>query len=210
MGTRSDRRHHRLVVAATSAAFGALIVGGAARAQSMEAEALVNEGRKLMNERRWAQACEAFEASNRIKPRTRTLLRLGECRELNQQLASAWAAYRDALAGAREPRWRDLATVKVAELQSQLSYLTVSVSDESWVEGLMLTYNGKPLEPIFWNRTLLVDGGDYVIAGRAPGREEWRTLVHVPVEGARVSVEVPKLEEVRASPPPPACDACPR
>jgi hypothetical protein len=156
------------------------------------------------------QACEAFEASNHIKPRARTLLRLGECRELNLQLASAWTSYREVLARAQDPRRRELATAKAAELESQLSHLTVLVSDEARVEGLTLTYNGKSLEPMLWNRALPIDGGDYIIAGRVSGREAWRTVVHVPVEGARVSVEVPRLEEVREPTPPPARSACSR
>jgi serine/threonine-protein kinase len=82
----------------------------------------------------------------------------------------------------------------------RLSFLTVSVSEESRVDGLTLTRDGKPFNPTLWNRALPVDGGDYIIAGRAPGHEEWQTTVHVAVEGAKASVEVPRFKELMSLP----------
>jgi cytochrome c-type biogenesis protein CcmH/NrfG len=66
-----------------------LLTASSLRAQSAEAEALFTEGDTLMKQGKVAEACEAFEASNRIEPRAGTLIRLGECREQNHQLASA-------------------------------------------------------------------------------------------------------------------------
>jgi hypothetical protein len=190
------------MIAATSIVLILIAGGSPALAQSAEAEGLFNDGNKLMSEGRIAQACDAFEASNRVEPRAGTLLRLGDCRERNQQLASAWSAYKDSLSRAKDPRKHDFATAKATALESRLSYLTVSVS-EGHIEGLTLTRNGKSLDPMLWNRALPVDGGDYVIVGRAPGHEEWQTTAHVPVEGANVSVEVPKFKALSklVSPP---------
>jgi hypothetical protein len=167
-----------------------------AHGQSAEAEGLFNDGNKLIAEGKLALACDAFETSNRVEPRAGTLIRLGECREQNQQLASAWSAYKDALTRVKDPRKREVATAKARALESRLSYLTVSVSDERRIDGLTLTRNGKSFDRILWNRTLPIDGGDYIIAGRAAGYKEWQTTVHVPVEGGKVSVEVPKLKEL--------------
>src|ERR1043165_3380571 len=50
----------------------------AAFAQSADAEALFDQGNKLMADGKLAQACDSFEASNRIEPRAGTLLQLGE------------------------------------------------------------------------------------------------------------------------------------
>jgi hypothetical protein len=183
------------------------------RAQSAEAEALFNDADKLMAEGNIAGACEAFEASNRIEPRAGTLIRLGECRELNHQLASAWSAYKDALTRVRDPRKRDLARAKVAVIEPRLSYLTVLVSDEARVDGLALSRNGRPLDAGLWNRAVPVDGGAYVIGGQAPGHEEWNTTVAVPFERGKVSVEVPKFKEmvklIAPEPPPQGPSAAP-
>lgn len=194
MWARLDLQRGGSSIAATSVAFimvSGLAGGGRAHAQSAEAEELFDDGNTLMAEGKLAQACDAFEASNRVEPGAGTLIRLGECREQNQQLASAWSAYKGALTRVKDPSKREIATASAGALEARLSYLTVSVSEESRVEGLTLTRNGKPFDPALWNRALPVDGGDYVIASRAPGREAWQTTVHVAVERAKVSVEVP-------------------
>jgi len=187
-------------IAATSLA---VFLATPAHAQSAEAEALFNDADKLMAEGKLAAGCDAFEASNRIEQRAGTLIRLGECRELNHQLASAWSAYKDALTRVRDPHKRELARAKVAALEPRLSYLTVLVSDEARVDGLALSRNARALDPALWNRAVPVDGGAYVIGGRAPGHEEWNTTVAVPPEGGKISVEVPKFKEIVKLVPPP-------
>src|SRR4051812_8166985 len=92
---RKDRRpmpriHRPRSIAATSVLVAGLFLARAAHAQSAEAEQLFREGDRLMTEGKTVEACDAFEGSNRIEPRAGTLIRLGECREKNHQLASAW------------------------------------------------------------------------------------------------------------------------
>lgn len=208
-----DRRHPvqaRRSIAAISAACAVVVaIAGehAAGAQSAEAEALFEQGSQLMAAGKLADACDAFEASNRIESRAGTLVRLGECREQNHQLASAWSAYKDALTRARDPRKRDIAVAKVAQLEPRLSYLTVSVADDARVDGLALARNGGALDPGLWNRAVPVNGGQYIIAGRAPGHEEWQTTVTVPDEGGKVAVEVPKFKELAKLVPSPSADS---
>ncbi len=194
-------------IAATSALALAIIAAapGRALAQSAEAEAMFADGDKLMAAGKLSEACESFEASNRIEPRAGTLIRLGECREQNQQLASAWSAYKDALTRVKDPRKKEIAVAKVASIEPRLSYLTVSVADEARVDGLAITRNDKPLDPALWNRAIPVDGGAYTIGGAAPGHEQWRTTVEIAPEGGKVSVEVPRFKEIikLVEPPPP-------
>ena len=176
--------------------------GGAARAQSGSAAALYNEGYRLLDEGKLAEACEAFEASNRALPGAGTYIGLGHCRERNHQLASAWSAYQDAQARARDAEKRDFASARIAALAPRLSYLTVTVSTTNRAAGLTIARNGTRLDPRLWNRRLPIDGGDYVIEARAPGREPWKIHVHVPEEGGQITTAVPDLEaEVAPSPP---------
>ncbi len=192
-------------IAATSAAFViATLVGlSSARAQNAEAELLFRDGDRLMAAGDFAKACDAFEGSNRIEARAGTLIRLGDCREKNNQLASAWSAYSDALSRVKDPKKREIAQAKVSALEPRLSYLTISVADESRVAGLTITRNGTTVDALLWNRGAPVDGGEYVIAGRAPGHEEWSTKVTVKPEADKVSVEVPKFKELATLAPPP-------
>lgn len=189
-----------------------LTAASPSRAQSAEAEALFNEGNKLMAARKVPQACDAFEASNRAEPRAGTLLHLGACREQNHQLASAWSAYKDALARAKDPVKREVAAARASALEPRISYLTVSIAEHDRLAGLTLTRNGAAFDSTLWNRPLPLDGGDYVIAGRAPNHEDWQITVRVGDEGARLSVAVPRLKELpgpRAAAPPRVVDPRP-
>jgi len=175
----------------------AALAGGTASAQNADAEALFTEGDQLEAAGKIDQACDAFEASNRIESRAGTLIRLGQCREKQQRLAAAWSAYKDSLTRVKDPKKKAIAEAKVKELEPRLSYLTVLVPDESRIDGLVVTRNGVTLDPALWNRAAPVDGGTYTIAGEAPGHESWRTTVEVGVEKDKKSVEVPKFKELR-------------
>ena len=199
MRNKPDPARRRTSIVATSLVC-LLAYAGPARAQSAEAEALFDAGDKLMSEGKLTEACESFEASNRIEPRAGTLIRLGECREQNHQLASAWSAYKDALTRVKDPNKREIATSKAAELEPKLSHLTVTVGGDHKADGLAVTRNGKPIDPLVWNRPLPVDGGDYVIAAGAPGFHDWTTTITVPAEHGESTVQVPALEALPRPP----------
>jgi hypothetical protein len=186
-------------IAAISIVAAAIVVVAPARAfaQNAEAEALFVDGERLMKEGKIVEACDAFAASNRIEARAGTLINLGLCREQNGQLASAWSAYKDALTRAKDPKKQQVASERVASVEPRLSYLTISVPDESRVDGLALTRNGFAVDAVLWNRAVPVDGGTYKIAGHAPGHEEWSTTVEVPKEKGKISVEVPRFKDLQ-------------
>lgn len=193
-------------IAATSVVCAILTTVDSPRAfaQNAAAEALFGDGERMLKEGKVAEACDAFEASNRIETRAGTLVNLGLCREQNGQLAAAWSAFKDALARAKDPKKKQIAADQIAAIEPKLSYLTISVADESRVDGLVVTRNGQPVDSALWNRAVPIDGGTYVIAGRAPGHEEWSTTVEVPREQGKTSVEVPRFKELAKliAPPP--------
>lgn len=118
---------------------------------------------------------------------------------------SAWSAYKDALTRVKDPAKKAVAEGRVAALAPILSYLTISVPDEARVDGLVVTRNGKDLDPALWNRAVPVDGGVYTISGQAPGHETWSTTVEVAVQADKVSVDVPRFKEIsRLVEPPPS------
>ena len=208
MPARRDLPRRPSSIAAISTVLAMLALSRPSHAQSAEAEALFNEGNQLMTEHKLAQACEAFEASNRAEPRAGTLIRLGECREQNQQLASAWSAYRDALNRVKDPRKREYATSRAGGVEQRLSYLKVSVAADGKLDGLVITRNGKPLDPTLWDRSLPVDGGEYVIVARAPDHDEWQATASVAIEHGNITLEVPRLKE-RSTPTPPTSGTTP-
>jgi len=162
-----------------------------ARAQSPEAESLFEQGDALMNQGKLAEACDAFDASNKIEARAGTLIRLGDCREKNHQIASAWSAYKDALTRVKDEKKKQIATDKVASLAPRLSYLRINVANP--IAGLEITRAGHVLAPAEWNHPLPIDGGTYAISVRAPGYSTWTSSVVVPDEHGQIVVDVPAL-----------------
>ncbi len=174
--------------------------GAMAQNHAADAEQRFRDGKKLMAEKKFAEACDAFETSNRLDPSTSTLANLADCREKNGQIQSAWTAFLTVERELRNDKSMDglhkTAKARAKDLEARLSYLTVSVARGSDIDGLTLTRNGEAFDPGLWNTAIPVDGGSYTIAGRAPGHEEWSTTVTVPAEGGRIGVDVPRFKEV--------------
>src|SRR5262245_45251859 len=97
MQAQRDLQHYRGLIPTTtlprrwtgaiSMTLGVVFLSRSAYAQSADAEALFEQGNQLMADGKLGQSCDSFEASNQIEPRAGTLIRLGECREQNQQFA---------------------------------------------------------------------------------------------------------------------------
>ncbi|HEY5922024.1 MAG TPA: hypothetical protein VIV11_10160, partial [Kofleriaceae bacterium] len=173
---------------------------------SPQAEQLFRDGRDLVKQGKFAEGCAKLEASQRIEPNINTLLNLAACREKAGQLATAWALFIRAGADARkagaDPKLIQVAADYVSKLEARLPYVTVSVPDTSRVEGLVLTLDGRTLDPAEYNQGIPVDPGKHEVVGRAPGHEPWTTSVSV-VEAERKSVEVPRFKELSKLAPDP-------
>ena len=192
------------------------VLSGSLHAQPMDvsAEALFREGRKLLKEGKVAEACDKLEASARIDEGVGTLLNVGDCREKNAQLATAWAAFLHAAssAHAKHDEREALAKQRAAALEPRLSLLTISVPESSRVDGLVIKRNDVPVDPALWNEGVPVDAGTYEISGEAPGHEPWSTKVVIRGEAQKQSVEVPRFKQLRdlsaaVTPPPVAAVA---
>ncbi len=184
-----------------------LVVGGSPDATSQpataQAEQLFRDGKRLMADGNFAEACEAFDGSMRKDPAVSTLLNLADCREKNQQYASAWAYFLDAArqtnANAALEAMHVTAQRRADSLEAKLSYLIINVPDEARVEGLTITRNGVAVDTAEWNRDIPVDGGRYVIAGKAPAYEAWSTTLDVANAKDKQSVNVPRFRAAVAT-----------
>lgn len=203
-------RPARLAHATTLLAFalGTLAPIAAHGQASPQAEALFRDGKQLIKEGKLAEACAAFEGSERAEHNVATVLSLADCREKNRQYASAWALFLQADSQTRsDPARAALNTTakrRARALESRLSYLTINVPDESRIPDLLVTRDGAPVDPAEWNRAIPADGGSHVIAGKAPGHESWSTTVTLQSESDKQAVEVPRfkaLPEIVNRPP---------
>jgi hypothetical protein len=177
----------------------AALAPSTARGQaSPQAEALFRDGKQLMKDGKLGEACAAFEGSERAEHNVATVLSLADCREKNHQYASAWALFLQADSQTRsDPTKAVLNTTakrRARALESRLSYLTINVPDESRIPELVVSRDGAPVDPAEWNRAIPADGGDHVIAGKAPGHESWSTTVTLRPETDKQAVEVPRFK----------------
>ncbi|MEO7732863.1 MAG: hypothetical protein ABIY55_18000, partial [Kofleriaceae bacterium] len=178
----------------------ALAAGGGPRAYaqsaSAQAQSLFDEGRKLMKAGKTAEACAAFESSQKLDPAVTTLLNLADCRETNQQLATAWGVFGDANRLARttsNDKLARIASSHVQKLAPRLSKLTITVAADRNVAGLQILRGADVVDPASWNHALPIDGGTYAITARAPGRTPVTLSKTIKVEGDNQTVEIPAL-----------------
>ena len=172
-----------------------------------EAEALFREGRDLLAAGDTARACDAFERSQRIDPTIGTLLNVGDCREKNGQLATAWAVFLDAERQTRNAtdddtrHLHDIAVAHAASLEPRVPKLAINVTRP--VPGLAIRRGDAPVDPNTWNHPGPIDGGTYTIVASAPGYVEWSSSVTVHPDGDTQQVDVPALSPIPVVVPPP-------
>lgn len=180
-----------------------------ARAQTggsdVAAQALFDEGRKLMGEKNYAAACPKLAESQRMAPSGGTLLNLAECYEKNGQTASAWAAWKDAAGRANAAGKADVekrASDRAAALEPQLSKLTIALANGSDVTGLEVKLDGAAVGHATFGTPLPVDPGSHTVDANAPGKQPWQSKVDVAAKQKDAAVTVNLIDAPVAPPPP--------
>lgn len=188
-----------LLIAACSA-----LHGSDARADAgAMAEALFQQGRKLLEQGHVAEACEKLESSYRIDAALGTLVNLAGCHEKQGRLATAWGEYNEAITAAKragQAGREQLARARVVALTPRLSHLIVNVSAPARVDGLALTIDGVPLAPGAWGTPIPVDAGAHTIVAAAPRRISQTTPTRVD-EAQSVVLTLPLLDLAPVPPP---------
>ncbi len=175
------------------------VVGAGEEARGgSDAERLFEEGRALMLDHRFEEACPKIAESQRIEPRVGTLLNLAVCHEQTGKVATAWVQYQQVLTSARaegQSERERLATERIAAVEARVPWLTIGVSTGEPVHGFAVHLDGAPLEPMAWNREMPVDPGEHRVMATAPERKTWERQF-VLREGQRMTIEVPLLSPV--------------
>jgi hypothetical protein len=200
----------RMVLAAALTA--STLVRTAAATEPGEAEALFEEGRRLVSLKRFAEACPKFAASKRLEAGIGVGLWLGDCLESNGQTASAYREFVETanLAQERADPRESVARGRANTLLPHLSRIVLSpmapVGDNVEVDC-----DGSPFPRTRWSTGLFVDPGPHHLRAKDGGTPFWEADVAV---GARADVETVRLaldQPLVPSPPStPAAAAPPR
>src|SRR5690606_15467799 len=170
------------------------------------AETLYNEGRRLVEEGKFQEACPKFAESYRIDPATGTLLNLAACQEALGRYASAWTQYQEAVIAARRDQRPDrvsYAQERLAAIEPKLSWLTIQVPVAARVEGLALTLDGVRIGEAAFGVATPIDAGVHHVEASAPGYRAWTEELSITKEGERYTLNVPALEPAPEEPAPP-------
>ena len=179
----------------------ACVMGGSTSARAQKtgdkaaAEALFDEGRRLMSSGHYELACSKFEASQALDAGVGTMLNLADCYEKLGKTASAWAQFRETISAARKAGSLErerVARQRVEALEQKLSYLTIV----TWKgQDVNVRRDGVAVDDAVLGTAIPVDPGTHVIDASAPGKRSWATQVQIGDHADRVSVAVPILAE---------------
>lgn len=180
-----------LVVAALS------LAAPRAEAQSTSAaRAKRAEGQQFLEAGKYAEACAAFDASQKLEPDVGTLTFVAACREMEGRLATASATFTDVRQQAHatgDAAREQAATNHIDDLAPRLSRLTISVPVASDVTDLEIQRDGEVVPRARWNQPVPVDGGKHTITARAPGRQAWTETREINPERDAQTVVIPVL-----------------
>lgn len=171
---------------------------GKSTAVAAMAEALFKEGKRLLGERKVAEACRKFESSYRIDPAPGTLLNLAMCHEQEGKLATAWGEFNESLQIAKKTNRADRAKIArehISAIEPLLSRFVVLVPEGAAKIGMTVEMDSVPLEEGAWGTAIPIDAGEHKAVVRAPKHKTWEKLLTVE-HGKVATVVVPKLEKI--------------
>jgi len=186
-----------------------------ARAQGSSeaaATALFDDGRRLMGEHKFAEACPKLAESQRLAPSGGTLLNLADCYEHTGQTASAWVAWKDVASRANAAGKGDVekrAQTRAAALEPALAKLTIAVDAGSDVSGLDVKRDGVEVGHAEFGSAIPVDPGAHLIEASAPKKKAFSVKVDVVPKQTDARVTVTLEDDPAASTPPPPPETTP-
>ncbi|HEV8247428.1 MAG TPA: hypothetical protein VGP93_16735, partial [Polyangiaceae bacterium] len=169
-----------------------------AQSNAALAESLYQEGKRLMGEKKYSDACPKFAESQKLDAATGTLLNLAACYEEWGKYATAWAHFSDALVAAKRES-QDF-RVKYAQdhlsaLEEKLTRLQVDVAPEAKLPGLEVKLDGSVLSSASFGVPSPVDPGTHVIEAAAPGKKSRRIELQANAPKSVVKALVPAFED---------------
>ena len=200
-----------------------LLAPAAAHAQNNKevvAESLFQEGKRLMTEGKYVEACPKLAESNRLDPGAGALTALALCHKAEGKWASSWSEFKDVVSLARRDGRKDreqVALASIAELEPKLSRLSIEVDATTLAPGEEILLDDVLFARAAYGQSLPADPGVHRVTARAPGKKPWETTTTIAEKKDQkpiiVVVKVPALEDapveapiVTQAPSPPTMD----
>jgi tetratricopeptide (TPR) repeat protein len=184
--------NHKLVIAA--------VLALSAPAFADKADEVFKQAKKLMAEKKYAEACPKFEKSYQMDPGIGGQLNVGKCYEEWGKLGKAYRAYTDALKKAEESNDNRAEKIKklVAQLEPQVPRLVIHIPPDADTAGLQVAIDGVAVTLEDLANPQLVDPGPKQVE-YALGSGARKTKI-VPVERSGTSEITLDLPKTKAKP----------
>lgn len=170
-------------------------------ADKAAADALFDDAKKLMADKKWDEACSKLAESLKLSQRLGTLLNLATCHAEQGKTASAWAEFNEAAAIAKREKSRErekLARTRAEKLAKRLA--RVSFKLPKGLEGATLEIDGTAVGASALGTALPIDPGAREVKVSAPGKKTWTKQLQIEDAAGTTTVEVPELETEEAAP----------
>jgi hypothetical protein len=136
------------------------------------ADEFFDRGKRLREEGKISDACNCFDASNRLAAgRGGTLLSLGICHEQEGKLVAARRELQEASAKARQDGRADresMAAEHLSAVESRLSWLEIALPPNVGAGLAIVTLDGASVDRSTWG-ALPIEAGRHVLSVAAPG-----------------------------------------
>ena len=180
-----------------------VLAAGSAAAQEREqdAERLFREGQKLLEERRFGEACPKFEAAYAKDHSLGTLINLAFCHKEQGATWYAWLEFREAEVKATELNRadrRDFAHARLTELEKQLPKIIIDNPQKVPLTDVLV--EDRKVWEAERGAVFAAEAGERRFTFKARGKKPAATLISV-AKGDKVQhVSVPEMEDGAEAP----------
>jgi hypothetical protein len=184
-------------------AFGLLGRAAVAEDHEADAERLFREGQRLLEERRYAEACPKFEQAYGKDRQLGTLLNLAFCHKEQGALWYAWLEFREAEVKATElgrSDRRDFARQRLLELDRLLPRVVVDGSPRVALTEVLV--EDRKVWEAERGAPFAAEQGLRKFVFRARGKKPVTALINVGGAGKVQHVAVPEMADASPDPPP--------
>jgi len=181
----------RAVIALAGVVLVALASG---QAHADRADQLFKKGKRLLAEKRYAEACSAFEDSDRLDPGIGAKLNVARCYQEWGKLATAWRWFSDAETMAKEAK--DDRAVKIhgliEELDPSVPRLTIKAPRDADTAGIVVKLDGVDLDVAGLGAERRVDPGPHQIEYVIAGARQSKTIPAERGASSEVTLDLPR------------------
>lgn len=171
------------------------------------AEALFDDGLRLMQDAKYVEACPKLAESHRLDPASGTVYNLSICLEKEGKYASAVIAFEESIARSLKDGNKErerLARERLTQLKPLVSRVVVRIGPKlAALEGLDVRFDGASVRQQAWGIEVPMDPGVHTLTAVAQGKREARREVDVNATGKVFELSLDSLEDAPAALAPP-------